>query len=50
VAEALRELLFGIVFAAAGAEVWETRPDWPSGPLAWFEVARLGLPEPISPA
>jgi len=50
VAEALRELLFAIVFDAAGAEVWETRPDWPSGPLEWFEVARLGLREPISPA
>jgi hypothetical protein len=50
VAEALRELLFGIVFAAAGAEVWEPRPDCPSGPLEWFEVARLGLREPISPA
>jgi hypothetical protein len=50
VADALRELLFAIVFDAAGAEVWEPRPDWPSGPLEWFEVARLGLREPISPA
>lgn len=50
VAEALRELLFAIVFDAAGAEVWETRPDWPSGPLEWFEVARLGLRESISQA
>jgi hypothetical protein len=24
------------------AEVSEPRPDWPSGPLEWFEVARLG--------
>ncbi len=39
-----------IVFEAAGAEVWEPRPDWPSGPLEWFEVARLGLRDPISPA
>ena len=49
VAEALRELLFAIVFDAAGAEVWEARPDWPSGALEWFEVARLGLREPVSP-
>lgn len=31
VTEALRELLFAIVFDASGAEVWESRPDWPSG-------------------
>jgi hypothetical protein len=50
VADGLRELLFAILFEAAGAEVSEPRPDWPSGPLEWFEVARLGLREPISPA
>ncbi|MGH2890976.1 MAG: hypothetical protein ACRDNJ_15255 [Solirubrobacteraceae bacterium] len=50
VAEALRDLLFAIVFDAAGAEEWEIRPDWPSGSLEWFEVARLGLREPISQA
>jgi hypothetical protein len=50
VAEGLRDLLFAIVFDAAGAEIWEPRPDWPSGPLEWFEVARLGLRDPISPA
>jgi hypothetical protein len=50
VAEGLRDLLFAIVFDTAGAEIWEARPDWPSGPLEWFEVARLGLREPISPA
>ncbi len=50
VVDRLRELLFAIVFDAAGAEVWESRTDWPSGPLEWFEVARLGLREPISPA
>jgi len=50
VADRLRELLFAIVFEAAGAEVWEPRPDWPSGPLEWFEVARLGLRETISQA
>ena len=48
VADGLRELLFAIVFDAAGAEIWEPRSDWPSGPLEWFEVARLGLREPIS--
>jgi hypothetical protein len=45
VADGLRDLLFAIVFDVAGAEVWETRSDWPSGPLEWFEVARLGLRE-----
>jgi hypothetical protein len=28
------------------AEFWKPRADWPSGDLAWFEVARLGLREP----
>lgn len=50
VGDGLRELLFAIVFDAAGAELWEPRADWPSGPLEWFEVARLGLRDPISPA
>jgi hypothetical protein len=44
--ERLRDVLFRLVFDAAGAEVWELRADWPAGPLAWFEVARLGLREP----
>ncbi len=44
--ERLRDVLFRVVFDAAGAEVSEPRADWPSGPLAWFEVARLGLREP----
>lgn len=44
--ERLRDVLFRLVFDAAGAEVWEPRADWPSGELAWFEVARLGLREP----
>jgi hypothetical protein len=46
VEEALRDVLFRIAFDAAGAEVSEPRADWPSGSLAWFEVARLGLREP----
>jgi hypothetical protein len=44
--ERLRDVLFRVVFDAAGAELWEPRADWPSGELAWFEVARLGLREP----
>jgi hypothetical protein len=48
VADGLGELLFAIVFDAAGAEISEPRSDWPSRPLEWFEVARLGLREPIS--
>jgi phytoene dehydrogenase-like protein len=42
----LRDVLFRLVFDAAEAELWEPRADWPSGELAWFEVARLGLREP----
>lgn len=44
--ERLRDVLFRLVFDAARAEVGEPRADWPSGDLAWFEVARLGLREP----
>lgn len=44
--ERLRDVLFRLVFDAAEAELWEPRTDWPSGELAWFEVARLGLREP----
>ena len=47
VEERLR-VLFGLVLDAAEAELWEPRADWPSGELAWFEVARLGLREPPS--
>jgi hypothetical protein len=43
VEELLRDVLFGLVLDAAEAELWEPRADWPSGELAWFEVARLGL-------
>jgi hypothetical protein len=45
VEERLRDVLFGLVLSAADAELWEPRADWPSGELAWFEVARLGLRE-----
>jgi hypothetical protein len=43
VEERLRDVLFGLVLEAAEADLWEPRADWPSGELAWFEVARLGL-------
>lgn len=46
VEERLRDVLFGLVLAAAEAELWEPRADWPSGELAWCEVARLGLRAP----
>jgi hypothetical protein len=46
VEERLRDVLFGLVLEAAEAELWEPRADWPSGELAWFEAARLGLREP----
>jgi hypothetical protein len=48
VEERLRDVLFGLVPDVAAAELWEPRADWPSGELAWFEVARLGLREPPS--
>ncbi len=48
VEERLRDVLFGLVLTAAEAEPWEPRADWPSGELAWFEVARLGLRESSS--
>jgi hypothetical protein len=48
VEERLRDVLFGLVLDAAEAELWEPRADWPSGELAWFEVARLRLREPPS--
>lgn len=44
--ERLRDLLFRLVFDAADAEASEPRGDWPSGELAWFEVARLALRDP----
>ena len=44
--ERLRDVLFRLVFDAAEAELSEPRADWPSGELAWFEVARLGLRVP----
>lgn len=45
VEERMRDVLFGLVLTAAEAVLWEPRADWPSGELAWFEVARLGLRE-----
>jgi hypothetical protein len=48
VEERLRGVLFGLVLDAAEAVLWESRADWPLGELEWFEVARLGLPEPSS--
>lgn len=48
VEERLRDVLFRLVLDAAEADLWEPRADWPSGELAWFEVARLGLLEPPS--
>jgi hypothetical protein len=44
--ERLRDVLFRLVFDAAEAELWEPRADWPTGELAWFEVARLGVRGP----
>jgi hypothetical protein len=37
----VRALLFAIAEDAIGAFAYEPRPDWPSGPLAWYEVARF---------
>jgi hypothetical protein len=38
--------LFRIAFDVAAAQISEPRFEWPTGPLEWFEVARLGLREP----
>lgn len=45
VEERLRDVIFALALEAADADEWEPRADWPSGELAWFEVARLGLRE-----
>jgi hypothetical protein len=39
--ERLRALLFAIFEQAIGPAASEPRPDWPSGPLAWYEAARF---------
>jgi hypothetical protein len=46
VEERLPDVFFGLVLAAAEAEPWEPRADWPSGELAWFDLACLGLRAP----
>jgi hypothetical protein len=43
VEERLRDV--SLVLASAEAKLWEPRADWPSGELAWFDVACLGLRE-----
>lgn len=43
--ERLRDALFRV--DAGDAELREPRADSPLGKLAWFEVARLGLREPV---
>lgn len=39
--ERFRALLFAIFEQAIGPVASEPRPDWPSGPLAWYEAARF---------
>lgn len=39
--ERVRALLFVIVEQAIKPIASEPRPDWPSGPLAWYEAARF---------
>jgi hypothetical protein len=43
VPDGLRDVLFVIALELAQAVDAEPRPDWPTGQLAWHEIARLGL-------
>jgi len=39
----LRDTIFAVFDRAVGDAEWDFTADWPTGPLHWFEVARLGL-------
>lgn len=41
--ERIRALLFVIFEQAINPVAFEPRPDWPSGPLAWYDAARFYL-------
>jgi hypothetical protein len=43
VPEAVRDLLFAELERYLEPALFETRTDWPSGEIGWFEVVRLGL-------
>ena len=46
VQDAVRDLLFATLEQHVAPALFETRNDWPSGDLEWFEVVRLGVREP----
>jgi len=43
VLDRLRDILFADLEAHFPGAVFETRADWPTGELAWWEVVRFGL-------
>lgn len=43
VKEELRDLLFAALEAHVAPALFETRNDWPTGDVEWFEVVRLGM-------
>jgi len=43
VREQLRDLLFAALEAHFPGAIFETRSDWPSGQVGWWEAVRLGL-------
>lgn len=43
VSPAVRDLLFAALERHVAAAVFEGRNDWPTGPVKWFEVVRLGI-------
>jgi hypothetical protein len=43
VPDPLKDLLFAALEEHYSSAVFEVRPDWPTGTVAWFEIVRLGL-------
>jgi len=39
----VRDLLFAALEAHVGAALFEVRTDWPTGPLDWAEIVKLGI-------
>ena len=43
VSSVVRDLLFATLERHVAPAVFEVRTDWPTGPVEWFEVVRLGI-------
>jgi len=37
------DLLFAALEAHVGSALFEVRTDWPTGPLDWAEIVKLGI-------